>query len=82
VIADQTKIAALRKNRGFLLSRTVLEAEYELTRDAIAMHDLREVAFRNGIPVKRAQHEKAMNQTFPVAHFQRRCRQDAAEETS
>jgi hypothetical protein len=83
MVTDKAKVAALGKNRGFLLSRTVIEAEYELTGDAIAMRDLHEVTFRDAGPVQRAQHEKAMDQPFLVTHLHwRRPHRDAAEQTN
>src|ERR1700722_5322851 len=68
VIADEAKVSALRKNRGFLLSRAVLESEYEMIGDAIATRDLHQVALRDGGPVHCAHHEKAMDQPFLVTH--------------
>ena len=37
VIADQLKMAALRKHEGLVLQRTILEVEHETAGDAIAL---------------------------------------------
>src|ERR1700677_1938922 len=83
MIADETKVAALGKNRGLLLSRTILEAKYELTGDAIATRHLHQVPLRDGSTVNRAQQEKAMDQPFLVTYrYGSSRRRGAAKKTS
>ena len=71
VIGDEPEVAALRKNGGFLLPRTVFEAEVELSCDLVAASHLGQVAGSDRDAIQRAEHQKAVNQAFFVAHRDR-----------
>jgi hypothetical protein len=72
VIGDEPEVAALRKNGGFLLPRTVFEAERELSCDLIAASHLGQVAGSDRDAIQRAEHQKAVNKALSVAHRDRR----------
>src|ERR1700722_3615622 len=66
------EVAALRKNSRFLLPRTILEAEGDLSRDLIAVSDLGQVSGCDWDALHRAEYQKAMNQACSVTHRDRR----------
>lgn len=72
VIGDEPEAGALRKNRSFLLSRTIFEAEYDLSSDLIAASDLGQVTCRDCDAIHRTEYQKTVNEAFSVANRDRR----------
>jgi hypothetical protein len=53
VVAQKPEGAALRKNRSFLLSRTIFEVKYKTCSHALAANNLRQVTVGDGVAIRR-----------------------------
>jgi hypothetical protein len=68
VVFDDLEFVALRKFGRFLVNGTVLEAKYKFGGYAIARRILNKVTSREGLPLKRLQHDKAVQRALRVVH--------------
>jgi hypothetical protein len=57
------------------MERPVLKPEHQSAGHPITMSDLNQITVGKGVALQRAQHEKAVDQSFQVAHDHRRRRQ-------
>src|ERR1700684_3842414 len=71
VIADEMEGSVLRKDGGFFLPGAILETEDQPACHLIATSDLGEVAFGDRDAFEIAENEKAVDQTFAIAHLDR-----------
>src|SRR5262249_22060100 len=71
VVGYQLKVIALRKHRGLIVDRAILEPKSKARGDLFAADDLDEVARTNRTALLRTQHKKAMDSPFDVAYRNR-----------
>jgi hypothetical protein len=67
VIGYEFEITALRKDRGFIVNRTIFEMENQARGDLIATDDLELVTCCKDAALSRTQHEKAVDGPLDMA---------------
>jgi hypothetical protein len=72
-VCHELEFVALREFSRFLVNGTILEAKHHFGGYAIAGSILSCVTHREGLPLKRSQHEKAMSQALSVTHIDLVC---------
>ena len=67
-IADQLKVAPLRKHGGLVVQRTIFEVEQQVAGDAIISRVLNEIAIGQDTALGQAQREKAMHESLHMSY--------------
>ncbi|HWY57255.1 MAG TPA: hypothetical protein VNZ03_22515 [Terriglobales bacterium] len=82
VVAQESEIAALRKDCGFIMDGAVLKSEYQVARHPIATEDLDQVTVGEGFTLHSAQQQKAVDQALGATRGYLRRKQIARLEQS
>ena len=71
VIGQKVEGVVLRKNRGLIVNRAVLEVEHKFTGYFIAFDLLNQVTRGDRLPRNGAKHKQSMRDALSVAHCNR-----------
>src|ERR1700730_6283057 len=74
VVAQESESIALGKDHRLFVQRTVLKMKNHFTGHSVSASSLGQLTCCDGLALRRAQKQKAMNKTLPVEHRKWRCR--------